>query len=206
MPRPVNHINKHQRGCYGIALCVSVDLPCHTYKTKPESKVTWIWAKSRERISSTPPSQYNLCNNFQQRMSWLPQRWRTQRNAIRNANCRTSWIIKILNAHCASGICLGACLVWVSLTPLACFVSQPDYGAAWDKAVLECFWPWRLRLHEPLVTLLCCVHGRLSCWRQCDSVGLLLTCAVSDGWVACAGADAMLWSTVPLPIFTWISD
>ena len=36
-------------------------------------------------------------------MSWIPQRWRTQRNAIRNANCRTQWIIKSLNAHCASG-------------------------------------------------------------------------------------------------------
>ena len=34
-------------------------------------------------------------------MSRFPQRWRTQRNAIRNANCKTSWIIKILNAHCA---------------------------------------------------------------------------------------------------------
>ena len=43
-------------------------------------------------------------------MSWLPQRWRTQRNAIRNANCRIQWIIKPLNASCASGICLGACV------------------------------------------------------------------------------------------------
>ena len=48
--------------------------------------------------------------NFQRRMSRLPQRWRTQRNAIRNANCKTSWIIKTLNAHCASGICPVACL------------------------------------------------------------------------------------------------
>jgi hypothetical protein len=33
-------------------------------------------------------------------MSWLPQRWRTQRNAIRHANCITPWVIKTLNAPC----------------------------------------------------------------------------------------------------------
>ena len=60
-------------------------------------------------------------------MSRLPQRWRTQRNAICNANCKTSWIIKILNAHCASRICLVACLsecLWTQLSigahPLVC--------------------------------------------------------------------------------------
>ena len=47
---------------------------------------------------------------FQQRMSRFPQRWRTQRNAICNANCKISWIINILNAHCASGIFPEACL------------------------------------------------------------------------------------------------
>ena len=35
-------------------------------------------------------------------MSWLPQRWRTQRNAIRHANCKIQWVIKILNATCTS--------------------------------------------------------------------------------------------------------
>ena len=49
-------------------------------------------------------------------MSWLPHRWRTQRNAIRNANCRIQWIIKTLNAPCASGIFLGACLLECLLT------------------------------------------------------------------------------------------
>ena len=51
-------------------------------------------------------------------MSWLPQRWRTQRNAIRNTNCKTSWIIKTLNAHCAPRNCLGAYLSECSWTPL----------------------------------------------------------------------------------------
>ena len=55
-------------------------------------------------------SYKKLTYNFQQWMSRLPQRWRTQRNAIRNANCKTSWIIKLLNAHCASGICPVACM------------------------------------------------------------------------------------------------
>ena len=40
-------------------------------------------------------------NNFWQRISWLPQRWRTQRNAICSVNCRIQWIIESLNAHCA---------------------------------------------------------------------------------------------------------
>ena len=31
-------------------------------------------------------------------MSWLVQRWRTQRTAIRSVNCRIQWIIRLLNA------------------------------------------------------------------------------------------------------------
>ena len=44
-------------------------------------------------------------------MSWLPQRWRTQRNAIRHANCKIQWVIKTLNATCTSSeVCLLECL------------------------------------------------------------------------------------------------
>ena len=43
---------------------------------------------------------YNLINNFWQRISWFSHRWRTQRNAIGNVNCRM-WIIEFLNAPCA---------------------------------------------------------------------------------------------------------
>jgi hypothetical protein len=43
---------------------------------------------------------YNIYN-FQQRISWLSHRWRTQRNAISNVNCRIQWIIESLNAPCA---------------------------------------------------------------------------------------------------------
>ena len=41
-----------------------------------------------------------LIYNFQQRISWLSHRWRTQRNAISNVNCRIQWIIESLNAPC----------------------------------------------------------------------------------------------------------
>ena len=46
---------------------------------------------------------YNCANiyNFQQRISWLSHRWRTQRNVISNVNCRIQWIIESLNAPCA---------------------------------------------------------------------------------------------------------
>ena len=58
-----------------------------------------------------PPCMFIECNNrafvpiklynFQQRISWLSHRWRTQRNAISNVNCRIQWIIESLNASCA---------------------------------------------------------------------------------------------------------
>ena len=53
----------------------------------------------------TPSHMTQMPYDFQQRMSWLPQRWRTQRNAIRNAIRISSRIIKSLNAHCTSGNC-----------------------------------------------------------------------------------------------------
>ncbi len=41
-------------------------------------------------------------HNFQQWISWLAERWRTQLDAIRNVNCTRLWIIKSLNASCAA--------------------------------------------------------------------------------------------------------
>ena len=55
-------------------------------------------------------------NTFQQWMSWLPHRWRTQRNAIRNANCDTLRVIQFSNAHCGPGI-PGSMHVGVSENP-----------------------------------------------------------------------------------------
>ena len=43
-------------------------------------------------------------SNFQRWMSWLAQRWRTQRTAIRSVNCRIQWIIRLLNAKGAVGV------------------------------------------------------------------------------------------------------
>ena len=69
---------------------------------------------------------YSINNNQQQhlqrRMSWFPQRWRTQRNAIRHANCRIQWVIKTLNATCTAlpAVCLLECL----------FIPYPS---SWDE-------------------------------------------------------------------------
>lgn len=41
-------------------------------------------------------------DDFQRWISRLVYRWRTLRNAIRNANCTTQWIIEPLNAYCAA--------------------------------------------------------------------------------------------------------
>ena len=86
--------------------------------------------------------------NFQQWMSRLPQRWWTQRNAIRNANCKTSWIIKILNAHCALRKCLRAYLFECLYTPLipVMYVMYIIGDGLWfwtlrkRPSLLECIW------------------------------------------------------------------
>jgi hypothetical protein len=109
----------------------------------------WVCAVCRLLDAPLPFSKTNgYIYNFQRWMSRFPQRWRTQRNAIRNANCKTSWIIKILNAHCAFGIfpvaCLSECL-WIPLSVglltwawlvWATFLSWIDYGVV----LLVCWW------------------------------------------------------------------
>ena len=98
-------------------------LPCFNHNTK--NKITTltlrkegVGMKHLNRWFISPSHMTQMPYDFQQRMSWFPQRWRTQRNAIRNANCISSWIIKSLNAHCASGICPEACLFECPQTPL----------------------------------------------------------------------------------------
>ena len=49
--------------------------------------------------------------NFQRWMSWLEHRWRAQRSAISILNCRIPWTNRNLNAYCAFGISLKACLL-----------------------------------------------------------------------------------------------
>ena len=125
--------------------------------------------------------------NFQRRMSRLPQRWRTQRNAIRNANCKTSWIIKILNAHCASGICPVAYLSECPRTPLSVSLLLVDpfiwFDGGWFAAGLCWFAVVGLHLCDPIDS---CNGVRLDC-TVIDVgalvVSLLVVCAI-DRWTA----------------------
>lgn len=53
-----------------------------------------------------------LCHhNFQHWMSWLGWWWRVQQSVISMLNSRISWINRDLNAHCAFGVFLKACLL-----------------------------------------------------------------------------------------------
>ena len=131
-------------------VCQYINHHCHT-TIKQE---TWIKRKHgvewNRQLDRSPSSKFILnVYNFQQRMSWLPQRWRTQRNAIRNANCRTSWIIKILNAHCASRICLVACKTECPCTPLDCYAlictNMSEYDIAMGKPWLYWSFVWASR-------------------------------------------------------------
>jgi hypothetical protein len=67
-------------------------------------------------------NKHNSKYNFQQRISWLSHRWRTQRNAIRNVNCRIQWIIESLNAHCALWYSGEHACLSISKTPSVLFL------------------------------------------------------------------------------------
>ena len=56
-------------------------------------------------------STCNFIYNFQRWMSRFDQRWRAQRSAISIVNCRIPWTDRDLNAYCAFGISLKACLL-----------------------------------------------------------------------------------------------
>ena len=92
---------------------------------------------------------------FQQWMSRFLHWWRTQQNAIRNANRKTSWIIKTLNAHCDNRICLESYMVECFSKPLGAASSvymflhmcclaiywMPDYGfASIYPSHMSCMW------------------------------------------------------------------
>ena len=103
----------------------SISSPFLETGLKPWSKAKAVMRSCLMLSNSNAPVDYTKCilssTTFQRRMSRFPQRWRTQRNAIRNANCKTSWIIKILNAHCAFGIFPEACLSEFLWNPLCSF-------------------------------------------------------------------------------------
>ena len=82
--------------------------------------------------------------NFQQRISWLSHRWRTQRNAISNVNCRIQWIIESLNAPCApwyseEHACLSVINIYIYQTSLCWVVWMWGFaGLLKGSALLKC--------------------------------------------------------------------
>ena len=90
-------------------------------------------------------------------MSWFSQRWRTQRNAIRNVNCKTQWIIKILNANCAPRLALEHVPLSISSTNFECV-------AVWQA---EC------GVRNLILVLATAGQSRQSC-SACSALGYLL--------------------------------
>ncbi len=74
-----------------------------------------------------------LTYNFQRWMSRFEWRWRAQRSAISIVNCRIPWTDRNLNAYCAFGKSLKACLL-----QCVCALSFQLYCQAWPTAVSVC--------------------------------------------------------------------
>jgi len=90
-------------------------------------------------------------------MSWLGWWWRVQQSVISMLNSRISWINRDLNAHCAFGVFLKACL----LQRLLSIISKlPWLSHAWLLHALcvrgaFCLW------HMQLIACLLVIHLRL---------------------------------------------
>ena len=103
------------------------------------------------------PPKLEWIYNFQQRMSWLPQRWRTQRNAIRNANCRIRESSNLWT-HIALPGFPGSMLVWVSVNPTHMTFCCTECVCIW--ALIKCAdFAW-LKHVVPLKYYELCQHGR----------------------------------------------
>ena len=94
---------------------VSVGEPADGSLTQILLNVTGVLGVWGEYLFSPPPLNFlptyilyilisQQIENFQRWISWFPYRWRTQRNAICNANCRIPRVIRSLNAARAEGI------------------------------------------------------------------------------------------------------
>ena len=104
--------------------------------------------------------------NFQQWISWFSHRWRTQRIAICNVNCRIQWIIESLNAPCALWYSEGhACLSVIKKfsTSNLLFWSLDFGGPCWchSSAPLKCI---SRTMKGPgfgliIISYLCCCCG-----------------------------------------------
>ena len=99
------------------------------FNTRPQLNV-------KPSVSNSLLTTQVIHQNFQRWMSWLLYRWRTQRNAISNANCRTQWIIKSLNASCASGTSWEHACLSVGLSFLNHYLFVDGWG--WLDLVTLC--------------------------------------------------------------------
>ena len=113
---------------------------------------------------------YPLCHhNFQHWMSWLGWWWRVQQSVISMLNSRISWINRDLNAHCAFGVFLKACL----LQRLLSIISKlPWLSHAWllhALCVRGAFCLWHMQL-------IACLPVKFTCdWGFICLVALWLT-------------------------------
>ena len=87
--------------------------------------VEWIWWVI-----------YWLFYNSSRWISWLLNRWRTQRTAICNANCRSLWVIESLNAYCTSFVLLGVCLLECDLTCMSVLLYSL-WGGGVDTTMID---------------------------------------------------------------------
>ena len=90
----------------------------------------FLWCVSQDNrigVTTIKVKKQNPKNNCKPRMPWQPQWWRAQRNAIRNVNCRSPWIIKSLNAYGTSlwEVCLSERL-YPLLASMNLFVQVAD--------------------------------------------------------------------------------
>ena len=84
---PFSFLSRVQYFC-GIQFVAFLSLP-ERKRTNCNQPFLFLFWNKQKPISLTHVKKKNNWNqHFQQRMSWLPQRWRTQRNAIRHANCK----------------------------------------------------------------------------------------------------------------------
>jgi len=84
-------------------------------------------------------------DNFQQWISWLLHRWRTQRNAIRNVNCRSVThrnFERTLHLVVFRQVCLFECLCTLSLSLSFLFFLRVFLDLSSEK---ESFWRRRRR-------------------------------------------------------------
>lgn len=135
-------------------------------------------------------------------MSRFSQRWRTQWNVIRNANCKTSWTIKILNAHCASQIHLGSMPVWVLATTtlwlwwILYLLWPKDYGCV---CMTKLTWNVRLAIFKYMAV---CTVEQWIYWVTCLVLKIHVTvveCGPSINWCTSVHSSFLISDEARLP-------